>query len=214
MKSFLTLTLLTITILSCPNQDQRCISCEGTKCVACNYSFLNQAGKCVQPTTAILNCLTYSADNTCSFCLHGFNLQNNVCVANTVVNCAEQDDEGNCIMCNEGIRIKDGACDELNQCEIPNCDYCAVVEGSEVCEICDDDYALQLSAEGTKTCIKETDEVEDCFVLGSGGKCMVCRFGYYYNNGTCSESDLSDVTDDLSYAAVSALFIGIIGMFL
>lgn len=214
MKKFLTIILLSLTLKACPNQDQRCISCEGTKCKACNYSYLNASGKCIQPSTTVLNCLTYIADGKCSFCKHGFNLQKNTCVRNTIKNCAEENTKGECIMCNEGIRIKDGKCDEVNQCEIPNCDFCVVSKGVEICEICDDDFALKMSANGVKVCQEETDLVEDCFVLGKDGKCLVCRFGYYWNNGSCSESDLSDVTDDMSFVKMNVVVLGILGLFL
>jgi hypothetical protein len=191
--------------------DQRCLSCEGNQCKACDFSYLEN-GKCVKPLTSIQNCLTYKKDGECSFCLHGYHLKDNKCLHNVIENCAEENAQGMCIMCKKGIKIKAGVCLKENKCETPNCDYCAEISrvdmNVEVCQICDEDYAIQLLPDGLKSCVKETNLVQNCMVLAENGKCKVCRFGHYWNHGTCEEADLDDVTDDISSAYIPLSLVG------
>lgn len=52
-------------IQSCPNKDERCASCLGTKCHYCYDGYISDAGTCLVPTKRVDNCLTYSADGEC-----------------------------------------------------------------------------------------------------------------------------------------------------
>ena len=104
------------------------------------------------PNTKVANCLEYSADGVCKFCQHGYRVKNGSCVALTLKNCAEAVVEvendvevEKCVMCKDEIMVKDSKCDSEQECEIDDCDFCALdLNGKETCVICEDDKVIKV----------------------------------------------------------------------
>ncbi len=163
----------------CPD-DTKCVSCDGTTCLACNGYYLS-GGKCMEPTTKVDNCSGYSNATTCEGCDLGYYYKSadKKCVKIDVANCAFVDPTAPtvCIGCNNGVNVKDGKCDSGNTKCPDNCDTCLL----GFCAWCSKGYTLNTSA----ACIKEP--WDNCLVVDplDATKCGICRPGYYDTNTEC-----------------------------
>ncbi len=73
MQKFLIASLALGWVLGqCPDNDEKCISCAGTKCNICIGSFVNKLGICELPEKKIWRCLSYNQDGSCLSCKYGF----------------------------------------------------------------------------------------------------------------------------------------------
>ncbi len=212
MRSLLAFALITMSLLACPNLDQRCAACNGDVCTVCYDSYLGQHGKCVAVTEdkEVDHCLQYSADAVCKICQHGYYESGGSCLEIELDDCIELNADKTCAMCKKGLKVINGICDDESECTLNECDYCNVnIAGQEVCSMCDDDYVLQ-NNNGTLVCVEETDATDDCIFQNEEGKCELCEVGYYYSNGVCEESDVYDL--DMS-AALTTIFYLIFALF-
>lgn len=171
MKSLMILSLTIAAVFSaeangvCPNADRYCLSCNGTACSSCAYSYLDTAGKCQPPTTMLDYCTTYQSATVCGGCEHGYYLNSaKSCVEIAIDDCeATLTNAGaKCSVCDDGNRADSatGKCTET-ACGITNCELCSVVAltaGTDTvtCVECSNGYAFTTSntcaAEVTANC--------------------------------------------------------------
>ena len=175
---FLTLTLTT---QKCPN-DEYCVSCDGTTCESCIYSYLDTDGIC-KLTTAVPNCLSYMSPDNCSECDIGYYLLDNTCHEIEVENCAFVDPEepNICIACYNSIVVTEGACDSYAMCDD---EYCEICPAASICSYCKEGYSLTPEF----NCVP--DPVDGCFSTNLDyDYCASCKNGFYHNGRICKETE-------------------------
>ncbi len=190
MKSKIYLLFLVL-VQSCPDSDQRCISCTNSKCNICFDSYLSPEGKCIKPSQIIENCLEYKMDGQCKYCKQGFyTTSTGKCVNIHIGNCLELQDNSHCSICDHGIVVSEGKCDSGEMCQTPKCDQCRLdKQGHEICSACEEGYAIKI--EGSKFyCVSELGTTEHCLYLNSinPNQCAICDINYYWSMGICKES--------------------------
>ena len=189
MRAALLLLLISAT-LACPDSDEHCIACSGSKCVECADAYLSPDGKCLAPATRVDNCAQYKADGVCAYCLPGFYTTTaGKCAKIPVDGCAELASSTACAVCKNGVLVKDGACSSGNKCGISNCDMCMVHNGTEVCAKCGTGYAVLID-KGVYSCKAETSDNSHCLYLNANNSaaCAVCDYNYYMSNQHCAKS--------------------------
>ena len=88
MRLYLLLILISLTMAQkCPSGDKLCLSCSGTRCTQCIFSFINSKGICQKPTSTIPNCMYYEKEGACSFCDSGFVAVSGKCIKNSFPKC-------------------------------------------------------------------------------------------------------------------------------
>lgn len=190
LKTLTTLYLITSILPQCPHNDEKCLSCAGTKCTICIGSFINKKGICEIPQKKIWRCLIYNQDGSCSSCKYGFYLSpSGTCLEITQKGCLQIDYNKNCIMCNQGVMVEDNSCGGKN-CLDSNCKYCGLVGGMEKCLVCRENYAV-LIQKGEYKCIKEKETNQNCWIVTSGNieQCGICKIDYFFKGGVCVKSD-------------------------
>lgn len=142
----------------CPDADLYCLSCVGTVCASCAYSYLS-AGQCVKPTKRVDNCVGYVSDGVCLGCEPGYTLSSvTSCKKIEISNCLEVDVSGNCTTCKNGKKPSaDGKSCSDTACSDANCSECSVVATIETCSMCKTGYAYDLT---TLKCA--TEKVANC----------------------------------------------------
>lgn len=191
MKIALILTLLTLQILTCPDKDERCGSCQSATCEFCYSSFISSTGKCVEPVTKIPNCLTYNSDGiTCKQCIFHYSLINTLCVKIEDENCLRQDEKKNCLACSDKMTLISGKCSADKKCGLLNCKYCGFDAEKEICVLCDSGYSI-FPTSVTDQCKSSSDS--GCLSLNfyNEKECSLCKAGFYYKNGKCDSSSIS-----------------------
>ncbi len=189
---FNTIQLLILVInQQCPYNDEKCLSCAGTKCTLCIGSFINKNGVCEVPEKKIWRCMMYNSDGSCQGCKYGYYLTpEGTCEAINIAGCLQVDYNNNCIMCTEQIMVKDGICNPKNKCFDINCKYCASIDQSEKCLVCNENYAVFILKDEYK-CIKEKETNKNCWIVTNGNieLCGICKINYFYKEGNCEKSD-------------------------
>ena len=183
MKIFLLVALLPLLLLAqCPN-DQYCLSCSGTNCLSCIYTFLDKDGVCKSPSTSVNNCVTYSSSTQCQTCDMGYYLTGNTCNKITVKRCALVNPQNPdiCLACKNGNLLVDNVCTKYTKCYDYNCKIC---NGSRNCIECQKYY----SVDSTGVCVP--DPVDGCARTGTSAKdCAQCQRGYYSAGAYCRITD-------------------------
>ena len=175
---------------TCPANDERCIACNGSKCVECAGAYLSPEGKCIPPTTLLEYCAQYKSNNTCAYCVSGYYTTTaGKCVKIPVEGCAELASATQCAVCQHGILVKNGVCSSDNKCGIANCDMCMLRNNVEVCAKCAPGYAVLIN-KGAYSCRKESGDINNCLYLNSNNEnaCAVCDYNYYMKNQRCDKS--------------------------
>lgn len=192
LKKIIILTLITNSLKTqCPYNDEKCISCAGTKCTICIGSFVNKKGICETPQKKIWRCLMYNLDGSCKSCKYGYYLsKQGTCLEISQKGCLQLDYENKCIMCNEGVMIDEGSCSSNKNCLDNNCKYCGFINNNEKCLVCKENYAV-LIQKGEYRCIKEKETNKNCWIVTSGNieQCAICKIDYFFKGGVCVESD-------------------------
>ena len=181
----------------CPD-DEFCVSCNGSVCESCIYSFLDAEGIC-QQSQAVRNCLSYESEFMCSECDIGYYLSRNRCIEIRIENCAFVDaNEPNvCIACQNSILVHEGACDTYAMCDDQHCDICPT---AGVCSYCKDDYSLTPEF----TCVP--DPVNGCFSTDHNyDSCASCESGFYHDGLYCKETDLHSGTSGWSIGLIAVV---------
>ena len=188
--------LLAVSVLACPDKDQRCTACRGFVCVQCIASYADASGKCVASTTKVDRCISYVKNGVCQICENGYHVdRNGRCVAISLKNCSELASLDTCAICKNGILVKNGRCDDTKSvCKTPNCKSCTAKNGIEYCVRCKSGYAI-LFSNGRATCTGELGKTNNCLYLNasSTNTCAVCDFNYYFTNGSCHKSTVYSV---------------------
>lgn len=169
---------------ACPN-DEYCIACNGAKCTACAYSYLDANGICQVPTTKISRAVAYTNATTAAGCAEGYYLNNNACTAISVTDCAyvASTAPNVCVGCeNSKLPTTAGACTGGAACTLANCDICS---SNTRCLKCSSKYALTTDG----TCISEP--TGNCRTA-TGTTCTACDLGYYANSNSCKSSSIQD----------------------
>lgn len=182
--------LLASAAFSCPDQDERCIACNGSKCVECADAYLSAEGKCVAPTTHVDYCAQYQSDGVCAFCTAGYYTTTaGKCTKIPIEGCAELATSTQCAVCLNGVLVKDGVCSGGSKCSTANCDMCMLRNGTEVCAKCASGYSVLIN-NGTYSCKAETSDNSHCLYLNANNNdaCAVCDYNFYMNNQHCAKS--------------------------
>ncbi len=61
-------------VLSCPDNDKLCQSCNGDQCAYCVFSYPDEQGICQIVSDHVTGCYSYSSDGVCARCEDGFYL--------------------------------------------------------------------------------------------------------------------------------------------
>ena len=182
--------LLVCVVLTCPDKDERCIACNGTKCAECADGYLGPTGVCVAPTTHVDFCAQYKSDGVCSYCVSGYYVTTQgKCVKIPIEGCAELASATQCAICSHSVLVKNGICNTDNKCGIANCNLCLLRNGIEVCAKCNDGYSVLIN-KGAYSCKPETSTNKHCLYLNSNNSnvCAVCDYNFYMKNQTCEKS--------------------------
>lgn len=193
------ITLLMLSLiglnLACPDQDEYCASCSNNTCLLCYHSFVDSAGKCVESSKSVDNCMRYKSDGNCQKCEEKYYLStDNSCKKITVENCLYLYDLNKCKICEEGYAPESnggGSCIKVDKCMVDDCKKCGFdyVTKKPSCEHCKDGFALH-QINQSFSCVKETDKTNNCQYLSNSNTqlCGICDFGYYWANGECKKS--------------------------
>lgn len=193
IKSKLLLALFLITtIISCPDKDEKCGSCNHSTCDYCYDSYIGQDGKCVDSTITIENCLTYLKDATCKQCVFDFHLVQNKCEKIEIDDCLRVNTKNECIVCKDKSTIVDGKCVKSNLCNLKNCRHCGFENGVEVCIFCDKGFSI-FPIDANTQC--KANNIEGCLSLNffDESKCSLCKAHFYFSNGKCVKSTAYDI---------------------
>ena len=186
----LTVTLALYAVGACPDKDQRCISCNGSKCMECVDSYIDPEGRCVAPSIRVEHCIQYKKDGVCEYCAQGYHVNSlGKCVEISIPLCIELATESLCAVCSNGLKVKNGRCDQDEVCSIANCELCALKSGKEVCLRCKHNYAVHVK-NGGYHCIVEQNTTKNCLYVNSFNPqfCAVCDYNYYMAHHTCKKS--------------------------
>ena len=156
-----------------------CATQVGSTCNTCSFGFYLSANTCI--TQNIANCATYTPNqNVCIQCLVNFNLQNNVCVAPTVIpNCSNQVGS-NCFACQGGFFLMN------NMCMAQTVSFCInYQDNSNTCSACQFGFILNSAA---NTC--DPDQNTNCLTVVNATFCSLCYFGFYSRNGVCTPQNV------------------------
>lgn len=188
MKKTVLLILITL-IFSCPDRDERCVSCFEKSCRLCYDSFLDSSATCQTSSISVDYCLQYSTIGVCKYCENGYNANSaGKCEKIKIDKCLIQNGLTDCAQCENGILVKDGKCDEKNKCLSKNCERCAVDEnGKEKCTLCKDGFSILID-NGNFIC--KNAGLENCVYMKAdeSKECAICRVNYYWKNGLCEKS--------------------------
>ena len=204
MRTTLMVLLLTAAISACPNSDERCIACNGTKCVECADSYISSKGQCVPSTTKVDYCAQYRSDGACSYCVPGYYATTQgKCVKIPIEGCAELASATQCAICSNGVLVKNGVCNKDNKCGISNCNMCLLRNGVEICAKCAAGYAVLIN-KGAYSCKPETSDIKNCLYLNSNNSnvCAVCDYNFYMKNQTCEKSSQYKLDSGVASIAV------------
>lgn len=199
-RSLLSLLFMALAFTNIMAQDRLCMQLSAsstTVCASCYQSYFDTTqSKCVVPTTAISNALTYSNATTATSCMANYYLSSNTCVAMTATNFANckygsYTTAGGylCTQCNAGYSYTASqgtstttyscATTASTNCTVANCSTCST---ANFCMGCTSGF-LPLAA---GTCVSST--LTNCALASSATACSACSPGYYINAGACSLS--------------------------
>lgn len=183
----------------CPSHDERCQICNGERCEFCVYSYPGADGICVEPALVIDGCYSYSADGVCQKCDYGhLSLDNGTCWPldrNLQRSCImSYVSQSYCSICRDSTLTTDGHCPGDRPCADPHCNYCYMRDGQELCYKCKPGYRLTSPTNGSPAqCVAETAATANCFQSDSDSYCVDCDINYYYNQGMCWRTRLTEM---------------------
>ena len=198
------LFVVALAIAQCP-EDKYCLSCNGSICEVCIYSYFdNGSNKCVH-TKTIDHCTHYSDADTCLSCAPRYYLNDNKCLPIEIENCiigqkVVRNVSGQnistvvCLACADNILIKDGECNKTSQCQQPNCKVCSIEQQSEVCIRCQEGFVLD-PTDGE--CVEQI--TKGCLALDDKDtvSCAECIPGYYSSaDDKCTITEIYDSSKD------------------
>lgn len=184
IKKSIIITILLLTINSCPDKDERCGSCQSSTCEFCYDSYISSTGKCVEPVTKIPSCLTYDKDGVkCKQCIFHYSLIDALCVKIEDENCLRVDSDKKCLACANGMTLSSGLCTSEKKCSLEHCKNCGFDNGKEICIFCDSGYSIFPTSVNDQC----TSGMSGCLSLNFYDKneCSLCKNGFYYKNGKC-----------------------------
>ena len=196
----LLLTYFTLA-LSCPN-DLHCKMCLGQKCLLCANTFPSPDVNCCQlPPVSLSNCYIYSSATQCAICQPGFfRSQNSICLpmqGTLSTTCALGGQNAlTCVVCANGVLESGGNCGSKTGCSDVNCQLCYHdSNGVEQCYLCNRGYyGLIGSTSAQNFCTAENSATSNCDKTTSPNFCLVCKAGFYHQNGLCLQSDYTYFT--------------------
>ena len=166
-----------------------------TVCMACYQSYFDTTeNKCVAPTTAIANALSYSNPTTVSACATGYYVKANACTAVDTTaspNCNTGVLTGSTFICGGctngyslvsttvGSTVTVGCSLNTNSnCTVTNCQSCV---SADTCNKCNDKYVLV-----GKACTSTT--LTNCAMATNATTCSMCAPKHYIHNNACTLS--------------------------
>lgn len=209
----LLLLLSTSCLAQCPEKDEYCISCAGSRCSVCIGTFVNEKGVCEMPTYKILRCVSYWPNGKCKGCKYGFFVNSEgICEPIPDSSCLVYDEYKRCVMCEGGVGNTGFSCSSGASCEDPNCNFCQWDDRLKrrECVRCKNQYTLWEATNGTMTCVQQLNSTANCLLLNSNdvSKCAVCSINYYFSNGQCILSKSYKVNME-TVEIIKAMFIGL-----
>lgn len=157
-----------------PNQDI---------CQACAPGFYldNAQTACIPNPTGILNCQVYSDNKTCTGCVSGFFLANNItCNQSTAIsNCVSYSANYTCTKCASGFYLFNATF-----CNASQAANCLTNTNYSACASCASGYGLSTTS-GVTSCVVATVSNCDVPTTISPFTCITCSTGFFLNNGTC-----------------------------
>lgn len=177
---------------SCSKGCQYCFP-DNKKCSACQSGWeIDTQGKCYNDNS-ISNCAIFLTNSIiCQSCKPTFKIMNGTCIKD-YKGCYHYSGR-NCTQCGFGTTLKDGSCtgvlncktfaDTCLQCEtgyVLNGNVCYYIGGncakvdvvSGACLTCKQGYNLM-----GYSCIKNTKNVENCYLFDQNLECFFCKIGY------------------------------------
>ncbi len=178
--------------------EERCMSSNKSKkrCDACEDSFMNKNNGCCNFNIPkkIEHCKRYDVkegDIICIECTGGYIFSKNFksCIKCEVEDCAKCEVDQKCMACFNKLKLnqKDNKCDSnLQMCDIPNCDICALGRKGEYCHEWSNGFALDVDNEFSG-CIEAPPNCRWGIKNDDGYKCYLCHFGFYNTeDGKCA----------------------------
>ncbi|BFU22689.1 protein kinase domain containing protein [Entamoeba histolytica] len=191
--------------VSCSKKFKDCSICTEKTCITCSSpnAYITKDGSCEVDQ----NCKIYE-NNQCSVCKDGyFKTSEGVCSSCTT-GCNKCKDSSLCLECSDSYYLTTmGKCvaNELPNCELSskkgctrcfdhfyldsngNCQECnktclTCFKNASFCTSCQSDYYLDQN-----TCITDNGKSGKCSHILPGGKCAICKVGYYNLNSDCYE---------------------------
>ena len=187
--------------LACSN-DLHCKMCLGQKCIMCAHTFPSSDTNCCQlPLIPLPNCYIYATSTQCATCLPGFYLSNTAkCLPIQGVLASKcilgGQDAFTCVVCGSRVLESGGTCGSNTGCSDPSCQSCYHdSNGIEQCYLCSIGfYVLVASNFNQHLCVPTTHVTNNCDKSTSANFCLICKAGFYYQNGLCLSSDFTSMS--------------------
>ena len=165
-----------------PNCNLRSLSGSCLQCVPRYY--LSRNGHC-KPVNPL--CKTFDiANGACLSCYKGYVIKGDTCALAssgvTYPNCLRFDSQGKCKKCYTSFYVYGGVCKQIN----PLCKSANTTDGT--CLTCYPGYSLSKGNCVIPNIYYQQTQDPYCVTFDSQ-KCVVCRKGYYVQNGYCATVD-------------------------
>ena len=205
--------------LACSN-DLHCIMCLGQKCVMCAHTFPSPDTNCCQlPPVPQPNCYIYSSSTECATCQPGFYLSSNSACLPIQGALASKcilggQDDLTCVVCDSGVLESEGNCGSNTGCSDPNCQLCYHdSNGTEQCYLCANGFFALIGPHFDQHfCVAISHATNNCDKSTSSNFCLICKAGFYYQNGLCLSSDYTSMNLMRPVVRAWILFIAFLGI--
>jgi hypothetical protein len=190
------LLLVFLVVLSCPDKDELCQLCLDDVCAYCVYSYPDAQGRCRRPINEIKGCYSYYPDGRCQRCIYGYyRSMEGLCYVLSPKNkkvCAfSLNSYTSCSHCQNFILAKAGKCTGERLCSDPNCSICYIWDRDEACDVCKDGHYLLGDDYKTAKCTLSNIATNGCYYSNSPDYCLDCYAGFYFSNQRCLPTPLT-----------------------
>ena len=153
------------------NSNSDCIASSSTMTTSCSYFGTYPTIGGIKTYCALCGYLKYAVTTSSGTSCTGQ-------VTNPIQGCISYNDTTHCQLCDVGYYFVTGNCVSSN----PIVPHCAAYKGNALCTVCEHGYSV---SQDFSKCYACRVGCADC----SESACLVCKDGYYLNNGICTLCD-------------------------
>ncbi len=216
------LNILRVSVLIGMTQSAVDFQCMGRdsagKCTYCAYSYINDVGDCQEPVVPIRGCYSYRSNEECIECFWGELLDGDGQCAPLSPKNAESCflsyiSTTSCSHCKNSVLTMNGKCTTHKRCSDPNCDVCYMWGAKESCYVCKTGYVVLGKSMNESPCERQEYNTVGCYWSVSHSDCLMCDWGYYYVNKTCTPTQLTEMNRSYASLFKSAVFMLLLILF-